>query len=129
MLPAGSTLPYYVYMYYQLSAELISERAIEFRHQLRDGTIRDGNPDGREICESMMRARFGEDGRVHWSQVGFSAEPLKYEIESVYRHFFRDIRISEVAGHISFRGPMFMDHLLVLEMQARGELRDEGAGQ
>lgn len=113
-------------MFYQVSAVLITDRALEFRRQLRDGTIREGNPDGREICESMMRARFGDDGRVWWTQAGFSSEPLKYEIDSVYRHFFEDIQVHEVDAHITFHGPMFMDHLLVLELQAGGELPGDG---
>ena len=116
-------------MYYEVSAMLITNRAIEFRCQLRDGTIREGNPDGREICDSMMRARFGEDGRVWWTQAGFSSEPLKYEIESVYSRYFEDIQIREVEGHITFHGPMFMDHLLVLEMQAKGRLPGGGGTQ
>ena len=113
-------------MYYEVSALLIAKQAPEFRRQLRDGTIREGNMDGREICDSMMRARFGEDGRVWWTQAGFSTEPLKYEIDSVYRYYFEDIRIRAVEGHITFHGPMFMDHLLLLELREQGVLPDEG---
>ncbi|MCB1186657.1 hypothetical protein KDL29_05755 [bacterium] len=113
-------------MFYEVSALLIEAKAIEFRRILKDGTIRQENPDGREICESMMRARFQDSGRVHWTQASFSSEPLKYEIDSVYRHYFEDIQVNEVEGHISFHGPMFMDHLLVLELQALGHLPRQG---
>ncbi len=113
-------------MIYEVNARLLEEHAIELRLLLRDGTIREGNPDGREICDSMMRARFGQDGRVWWTQTGWSSVPLKYEIDSVYRHYFEDIRVREVEEHISFHGPMFMDHLLVLEMRAQGDLPAEG---
>ncbi|MEZ5336716.1 MAG: hypothetical protein R3F46_00495 [bacterium] len=116
-------------MIYEVSAVLITETAIEFRRILKDGTLRQQNPDGREICESMMRARFQDSGRVHWTQASFSAEPLKYEIESVYQYYFEDIQVNAVEGHISFHGPMFMDHLLVLELQELGQLPRFGEDQ
>ena len=105
-------------MYYEVNAVLITARALELRGLLRDGSIREGNMDGREICDAMMRARLDETGRVWWTQASFSTEPLKYEIESVYRHYFEDIQVREVEGHITFHGPMFMDHLLVMELTA-----------
>lgn len=98
-------------MHYLVSARLISERAAEFRDRLRDGSIRQQEPDGREIVDSMHRARVSPDETIRWSEVCYCPTPLEHERATVYDRYFRDLNTVEAEGDRSFEGERFLDYL------------------
>ena len=98
-------------MFYTVSARVIASVMPEFYRKLTDGTIRRQQPDGREIVESMQRARRSESGEVRWSEQCFCPTPLQHERQTVYDHYFTDLRTELVEDHVEFDGEPFTDFL------------------
>ena len=98
-------------MFYTVSAREIASVMPEFYRKLTDGTIRRQQPDGREIVESMQRARLSESGEVRWSEQCFCPTPLKHERQTVYDHYFIDLRTELIEDYVEFDGEPFMDFL------------------
>ena len=101
-------------MYYSVSARLREGTATEFHARLTDGSIFAQEPDGKEIVESMHRARTGSDGRVHWSQACYCDTPLAHERATVYDDHFDDLLTEETDAYVAFEGEPFMEHLTQL---------------
>ncbi len=98
-------------MHYTITARFKPETAAEFYWRLRDGTIENQKPDGKEIVASMRRAKIDHEGVVCWSEVCYCPTPLQHEKKTVYDHFFEDIETNEVENHVDFEGEDFMQHL------------------
>ena len=98
-------------MHYKVKARLIPEVAAEFHRKLSDGTILNQKPDGKEIVESMRRAKIAESGIVRWSEVCYCPTPLQHERETVLDHYFTEIETEAVEDYVEFEGEDFMDHL------------------
>lgn len=98
-------------MFYAVSARPIASALGELYRKLTDGTIRGQQPDGREIVESMQRARMTESGEVRWSEQCFCATPLNHERQTVYDHYFTDLRTEVVEDYVEFDGEPFMEFL------------------
>jgi hypothetical protein len=98
-------------MFYSVKARYIPSALTEFHRKLTDGTILRQRPEGREIVESMRRARLTEDGVVRWSEVCYCSTPLEHERRTVYDHYFTEIETEVVDGYIQFDGQPFMDFL------------------
>ena len=104
-------------MYYAVEAKLISGRARELHRLLADGTIARQKPDGREIVESMARARIDPRGVVRWSEVCYCDTPLAHERETVLNRFFSDIQTEEVDDYVQFQGEPLMEQLAQLALR------------
>jgi hypothetical protein len=98
-------------MHYIVTAHFKSETAAEFHRKLTDGTIASQKPDGKEIVDSMHRAKLGEESLVRWSEACYCPTPLEHERATVYDHFFDGIETEEVNGHMDLEGDEFMGHL------------------
>ncbi len=98
-------------MFYSVKAHAIPERMVEFQRKLTDGTILAQKPDGKEIVESMRRARITEPGVVRWSEACFCPTPLAHERQTVYDLYFNDLETELVENTVEFDGELFMDFL------------------
>lgn len=99
-------------MFYVVSAQLKPQgNAAEFYRKLTDGTILGQRPDGREIVESMRRARIAPSGVVRWSGMCFCPTPLEHERQTVYDHYFTDLKTEVVESYREFEGEPFMEFL------------------
>ena len=98
-------------MHYAVQARLIPKTAAEFLRKLRDGTIEDQKPDGKEIVASMKRAAVDEEGLVRWSEVCYCPTPLQHERGTVYDLHFTDLQTKEVEDYVEFQGEPCMEFL------------------
>lgn len=98
-------------MIYRVKACFKADTAQEFYRLLTDGTIASQKPDGREIVESMHRARVTAPGFVEWIEQCFCAVPLAHERETVYDRFFDRIHIYPIQHPVEIAGAPFMDYL------------------
>lgn len=96
---------------YTVTARFKFNKAAEFQRRLTDGTIESQQPDGREIVASMQRALVGRDGLVRWTETCYCDPPLLHERQTVYNHFFADMRIRDIDDHEDVAGEPFMKHL------------------
>jgi hypothetical protein len=95
-------------MIYSVHARYIPERLAEFYRRLTDGSIHSQQPDGEEICASMVRARVTKPGLVQWTEECYCSTPLQHERETVYDRYFTDFSATETAQHAEFEGDSFM---------------------
>ena len=98
-------------MHYVVSARLKPGNADELLAKLTDGTIANQKPDGQEIVESMQRAKIGEDGLVHWSEVCYCPTPLQHERATVYDRHFAEFQAEPVATYVVAEGARLSDGL------------------
>lgn len=98
-------------MYYHVSARLRDERAAELHRRLTDGSLLAQKPDGREIVESLQRARVQPDGRVEWTELCFCRPPLAHERRTVLDAHFEDMRIEPIPEHRAVEGEPFLPWL------------------
>ena len=98
-------------MFYSVTARFKREMAVEFLRHLTDDTIRQQQPDGHEIADSMNRARLGSDGFVRWSEVCYCPTPLAHERKTVLDNVFNDIETEKIEGYVEFEGESFMAYL------------------
>lgn len=97
--------------YYSVRARFNFDRAAAFHRELTDGTIAHQKPDGREIVDSMDRARLGADGYVRWSEMCFCHTPLEHERATVYDRYFSDLHTERIDGYEEADGEPFMERL------------------
>jgi len=97
-------------MIYTVKAKIIPNKMNHFYQKLTDGTISNQKPDGKEIIDSMRRAKISSD-IVQWSEMCFCSPPLKHERDTVYDNYFSELEAKEVADYIEFEGQHFMDYL------------------
>ena len=95
-------------MIYSVRAQYIPERLAEFYSRLKDGSIRNQEPDGQEICESMTRARVTKPGVVQWTEICFCPTPLEHERKTVYDRYFTDFNAVVTTEHKEFEGDSFL---------------------
>ena len=98
-------------MFYAVTARPIAAVMPEFYRKLTDGTIRRQQPDGGEIVDSMRRARVTASGAVRWSEQCFCPTPLNHERQTVYDHYFTDLRTELIKDYAEYDGEPFMNLL------------------
>lgn len=98
-------------MYYNVKARLKTETAAEFLGKLRDGSIQQQKPDGKEIVDSMNRAVVTDTGDIEWSETCYCETPLLHERTTVYDHYFDNMSTTEVDGFGQHEGTPFMPYL------------------
>lgn len=95
-------------MLYSVRAKYIPEKLSEFYGKLKDGSIKSQQPDGEEICESMVRARVTKPGLVQWTETCYCSPPLQHERQAVYDHYFTDLTATEIDEPQELEGTSFM---------------------
>lgn len=95
-------------MLYSVRARYLPEKLDELSRKLKDGSIRSQQPDGEEICESLVRARVTSPGIVQWTETCYCATPLQHERQTVYDHYFTDLTTSEIDEPKEFEGASFL---------------------
>ena len=98
-------------MIYSVKARFIEERAAEFYQKLTDGTIQSQKPDGREIVNSMKRAKITQPNTIQWSEMCFCSPPLKHERETIYNNFLTDMTTKIIDDYEEYDGELFIDFL------------------
>ncbi len=98
-------------MHYTVVAKFKEACATEFLGKLTDGTIENQKPDGKEIIASMDRARIDESGLIRWNEVCYCATPLEHERQTVYDHYFLDLKTQQVDEYADVEERPFMEHL------------------
>ncbi len=98
-------------MIYRVKACFRADTAPELYRLLTDGTIASQKPGGREIVESMRRAKVTAPGLVEWTEQCFCTEPLAHERETVYDRFFDWMHIHPIHHPVKIAGAPFMDYL------------------
>jgi len=108
---------------YTVNAKPKNAQLPKFWALLNDGTIRDQEPDGREIIASMKRAVLAND-LVQWSETCYCNPPFTHERATVYDEFFSDFEIQPQTGSTSPKGEKFWQYL----QQNFGETSRTGSG-
>ena len=98
-------------MIYSVKARFIEDKTREFYQKLTDGTIKNQEPDGNEIIESMKRAKITAPNVIEWSEMCFCSTPLKHERETIYDNFLIDFEITRIDDYVDCEGEFFMDFL------------------
>ncbi len=98
-------------MIYSVKARFIEEKTREFYQKLTDGTIKNQEPDGNEIIESMKRAKITAPNVIEWSEMCFCSTPLKHERETIYDNFLIDFKTTRIDDYVEYAGEFFMDFL------------------
>jgi hypothetical protein len=98
-------------MIYKVKARYSEERIEGFYRKLTDGSVLNQKPDGKEIVDSMRRAKITQPGIIQWSEKCFCTPPLKHERETVYDRFLSDIETVPVDEYKEFEGEPFMDFM------------------
>ena len=98
-------------MIYTISAKLDTKTAVDLFRKLSDGSISDQKPDGKEIVDSMNRARIDDSGTVRWSEACYCPTPLEHERQTVYDHHFVDFQTEQVEDHVEFAGEPLIEYL------------------
>ena len=98
-------------MIYSVKARFIEEKTREFYQKLTDGTIKNQEPDGNEIIESMKRAKITAPNVIEWSEMCFCSTPLKHERETIYDNFLIDFETIRIDDYVEYEGEFFMDFL------------------
>lgn len=98
-------------MFYRVRAKFIDDKLGEFFKLLTDGTVANQKPDGREIVNSMGRAKITSPGVAEWTEECFCASPLKHERETVYDKFFTDFETTEIDDHYRFTGDQLIYYM------------------
>jgi len=96
---------------YSVKARFIEEKTREFYQKLTDGTIKNQEPDGKEIIESMKRAKITAPNVIEWSEMCFCSTPLKHERETIYDNFLIDFETTRIDDYVEYEGEFFMDFL------------------
>ncbi|MFQ5896337.1 MAG: hypothetical protein ACE5JJ_11090 [Nitrospinota bacterium] len=97
-------------MLYRVRGRLREERREEFFRILIDGTVREQQPDGREIVASMRRAVL-RDGWAQWTETCYCPTPLEHERATVYDRFFEEIEAEPIEDPGDPQGPSFWRYL------------------
>ena len=95
---------------YIVRARPITRELARFWELLNDGTIRNQEPDGREIITSMERAII-EGEQVEWYETCYCSPPLRHERSTVYDRFFEDMQTEPIETPIHLNGQSFWDFL------------------
>ena len=98
-------------MIYSVKARFIEEKTREFYQKLTDGTIKNQEPDGNEIIESMKRAKITAPNVIEWSEMCFCSTPLKHERETIYDNFLIYFETTRIDDYVEYEGEFFMDFL------------------
>lgn len=106
-------------MIYSVRAKINENKIFEFYKKLTDGTIYEQEPDGKEIVNSMKRAKLVENNTVQWSEMCFCSPPLKHERETVYDKYLTDIETKPIDDYEEYEGESFMQYL---ETRARSKV-------
>lgn len=94
-------------MIYWVKAKYKEEKLAQFYKKLQDGSILKQEPDGKEIFQSMKRAKITAPGVVQWCEKDFCPTPLEHERETVYDQFFTEFETTPVEDYLVFKGKSF----------------------
>ena len=103
-------------MLYRIRAKIIKHNLREFYSKLTDGTISEQFPDGKEIIESMRRAKITNDGFVEWFETCYCSTPLKHERDTQYENYFSDFNAELVKETHIINGKSFWSYLKELSI-------------
>ena len=103
-------------MLYKLRAKIIKHNIREFYSNLTDGTISEQFPDGKEIVESMRRAKITNDGFVKWFETCYCSSPLKHERDTQDDNYFSDFNAKLVKETHIINGKSFWSYLKKLSI-------------
>ena len=98
-------------MIYSVKARFQKEKLPEFYKKLTDGTIENQKPDGKEIIDSMKRAKITTDNEIVWSETCYCSPPLKHERQTVYDKYLTDIITTPIEDYEEYDGESFMEYL------------------
>ena len=98
-------------MLYKIRAKIIRHNLKEFYSKLTDGTINEQFPDGKEIIDSMKRAKIVNDGFVEWFETCYCSTPLKHERDTQYDNYFSDFTIKIAKEIVEIEGESFWDYI------------------
>lgn len=98
-------------MIYSVTAKFDKKKMKEFYQKLTDGTIEHQKPDGKEIVDSMKRAKIKSDNQIIWSEQCYCTPPLKHERETVYDRYLFDIKTEPIEQYEEYEGIPFMKYL------------------
>lgn len=99
-------------MLYRIRARPQKSSLPQFSELLRNGTIREQEPDGAEIVSSMQRATVSGDN-VEWYETCYCNPPLFHERKTVYDQFFTDMNIERATKKTELNGDSFWNQLMV----------------
>ena len=98
-------------MIYKVRARFREDRLAGFYTKLTDGSIISQKPDGKEIVDSMKKAKITAPGVMEWYEKCFCPVPLQHERKTVYNHYLDDM-ITEKADHYGeIEGQSFWDYI------------------
>ena len=98
-------------VFYSVKAQYIEEKIDEFYQKLTNGIISNQKPDGKEIVDSMKRAKIISPNTIQWSEMCFCSTPLKHERETVYDHFLTNLETHIVDNYEEYDGELFFEYL------------------
>ncbi|MBA4454707.1 MAG: hypothetical protein H2B05_07195 [Nitrosopumilaceae archaeon] len=87
----------------------------EFFQKLTDGSIENQKPDGKEILNSMKRAKITQPKTIEWSEMCYCSPPLKHERQTIYDNYLSKMEIKAIEDYVEFSGESFFDYLKKLD--------------
>lgn len=98
-------------MIYSVKARFHKTKMPEFYQKLTDGTIEHQKPDGKEIIDSMKRAKITSNNEIMWSETCYCSPPLQHERQTVYDKYLSDIKTEPIEEYTEYNGIPFMEYL------------------
>ena len=98
-------------MIYSIKARFKEEKMKEFFQKLTDGSIENQKPDGKEILNSMKRAKITQPKTIEWSEMCYCSPPLKHERQTIYDNYLSEMEIKAIEDYVEFSGESFFDYL------------------
>lgn len=102
-------------MIYSIKAKFKEEKMKEFFQKLTDGSIENQKPDGKEILNSMKRAKITQPKTIEWSEMCYCSPPLKHERQTIYDNYLSKMEIKAIEDYVEFSGESFFDYLKKLD--------------
>jgi hypothetical protein len=102
-------------MIYSIKAKFKEEKMKEFFQKLTDGSIENQKPDGKEILNSIKRAKITQPKTIEWSEMCYCSPPLKHERQTIYDNYLSKMEIKAIEDYVEFSGESFFDYLKKLD--------------
>lgn len=81
---------------YLVKAKPVEDKLAELRTRLDAGEVREFEPFGRSLEQSLRGARRAEDGDAVWEEVDYCSPPLQAEREAILDDYFERIEVEPV---------------------------------
>ena len=82
--------------YYLVRTRPRTERLTELWARLESGEIKEMQPFGRALDDSLRRARLDRDGSAVWEEEDYCSPPLAQERAAVLDEYFDDLEVDRV---------------------------------